>query len=59
MLMVVVIIISVRAALTGRIGCDSTAGLAVVSAACLAMAQLDECVRDGHPQLRGKRGVVA
>jgi len=57
--MVVMTVIGVRAALTGRIGCDSTAGLAEVSAACLAMAQLDERVRDGHPQLRGKRGVVA
>jgi hypothetical protein len=45
-------------ALTGRIGRHSTAGLAVVAAASLALAQLDEGVGRGHPQLGGEGGVV-
>lgn len=38
-------------ALTGRIGRHSTARLAVVAAASLPLAQLDEGVGRGHPQL--------
>jgi hypothetical protein len=46
-------------ALTGRIGRHSTAGLAVVTAATLVVAQLDQGIGHGHPQLCGERGVVA
>ena len=44
-------------ALTGRGGRHSTAGLAVVAAARLLLAQLDEGVGHGHPQL-GREGSV-
>jgi hypothetical protein len=44
MFVMVMTIISGKAALTGRIGRHSTAGLAVVAAARLAVAQLDEGV---------------
>jgi hypothetical protein len=42
-------------ALTGRIGRPSTAGLAVVTAATLVVAQLDQGVGHGHPQLGSER----
>jgi hypothetical protein len=45
-------------ALTGRIGRHSTAGLAVVAAASLVLAQLDEGVGRSHPQLGSEGGVV-
>ena len=45
-------------ALTGRIGRHSTAGLAVVAAASLVLAQLDEGVGRSHPQLGREGGVV-
>jgi hypothetical protein len=61
--MIVVVPVMVRmvsrggSALTGRIGRHSTTGLAVVAAASLALAQLDEGVGRGHPQL-GSEGCV-
>jgi hypothetical protein len=45
-------------ALTGRIGWHSTAGLAVVAAATLMVAQLDQGVGRSHPQLGSERGVA-
>jgi hypothetical protein len=45
-------------ALTGRVGRHSTAGLAVVAAASLAFAQLDEGIGGSHPQLGREGGVV-
>ena len=63
--MVVPVVVVVRmvvrgvAALTGRIGRHSTARLAVVAAASLVVAQLDEGVRHSHPQLGSEGGVVA
>jgi hypothetical protein len=45
-------------ALTGRFGRHSTARLAVVAAARLALAQLDERVGRSHPQLGNEGGVV-
>ena len=45
-------------ALTGRVSRHSTARLAVVAAARLALAQLDEGVGRSHPQLDGEGGVV-
>ena len=45
-------------ALTGRVGRHSTAGLAVVAAASLVFAQLDEGVGRSHPQLGSEWGVV-
>jgi len=45
-------------ALTGRVGQHSTAGLAVVAATSLAIAQLDEGVGHSHPQLGNEGGVV-
>jgi hypothetical protein len=45
-------------ALTGRVGRPSTPGLAVVAAASLAVAQLDEGVGRSHPQLGSEGGVV-
>src|SRR5271169_5587333 len=45
-------------ALTGRVGRPSTAGLTVVAAASLALAQLDEGVGRSHPQLGREGGVV-
>jgi len=62
--MIVVVSVAVRmvfrgvAALTGRIGRHSTARLAVVAAASLAVAQLDEGVGHSHPQLGSEGGVV-
>jgi len=47
-----------RSALTGRVSRHSTAGLAVVAATSLVMAQLEESVGRGHPQLGSERGVV-
>jgi hypothetical protein len=47
-----------ESALTGRIGRHSTAGLAVVAAASLVAAQLEEGVRRSQPQLGGEGGVV-
>lgn len=47
-----------RSALTGRIGRHSTTGLAVIPAASLAVAQLDEGVGHSHPQLDSERGIV-
>jgi hypothetical protein len=61
---VIVIVVVVRmvvcgvAALTRRIGRHSTAGLAVVAAASLVVAQLDECTGRSHPQLGSEGGVV-
>src|SRR6516225_11169323 len=52
------ILIRGGSARTGRIGRHSTAGLAVVPAASLAGAQLDEGVGYGHPQLDSERGIV-
>src|SRR5215472_8252382 len=46
-------------ALNGRVGRHSTSGLAVVSAASLALAQLDEGVGHSHPQLYAEGGIVA
>src|SRR5262245_52103993 len=51
--------VSRSSALTGRIGWHSTSGLAVVAAASLAAAQLDERVGRGNTQLGGERGVAA
>jgi hypothetical protein len=50
------VVISAR---TGRIGLDSTTGLARVPAARLALAQLDQGVGHSHPQLDAERGVEA
>jgi hypothetical protein len=62
MVMIVPVVVRVAfrgvSALTGRIGRDSTAGLAVVAAARLALAQLDEVVGHSHPQLCREGGVV-
>jgi hypothetical protein len=55
---VVAIVVSGKAALTGRLGRHSTPGLAVVAAARLVVAQLDEGVGDGHPQFHREGGVV-
>jgi hypothetical protein len=52
------LVVGGKAALTGRIGRHSTAGLAVVAAARLMVAQRDDGVGDGHSQLRSERGVV-
>jgi hypothetical protein len=63
-LIVVVLVVAVRmiicggSALTGRIGRHSTAGLAVVAAATLVPAQLDQGIGCSHPYLRCERGVV-
>src|SRR5215472_6283484 len=54
-----VIVVSGRPALTGRISRHSTAGLAAMAAASLAIAQLGVGIRDGHPQLGSERGVAA
>jgi len=45
-------------ALTGRIGRHSTAGLAVVAATTLMVAQLDQGVGRSHPHLVSERRVV-
>jgi hypothetical protein len=64
LIVVVPVVVVVRmvfrggAALTGRVGRHSTAGLAVVAAASLVVAQLDEGVGRSHPQLGSKGGVV-
>jgi hypothetical protein len=47
-----------RFALTGRVGRHSTTGLAVVAAAGLALAQLDEGVGRSHPRLHRERRFV-
>src|SRR5262249_58717651 len=44
-------------ALTGRIGRHSTAGLAAIAAAALMVAQLDQGVGRGHPELGSERGI--
>jgi hypothetical protein len=46
-------------ALTGRVGRHSTTGLAVVAATRLPLAQLDQGVGHGQPQLDRERGVIA
>jgi hypothetical protein len=45
-------------ALTGRLRRHSTAGLTVVAAAVLSLANLDEVVREHHSQLRRERRIV-
>jgi hypothetical protein len=57
-MMIVRVVTGRVAALTGRLGPHSTAGLAVVAATVLPGADLGEVVRDDHPQLRGERRVV-
>src|SRR6266568_2771331 len=52
------VVIRGGSALTGRVGRHSTAGLAVVAAAGLAVAQFDEGVGRRHPQLGREGGVV-
>jgi hypothetical protein len=47
--MPVPVVIRGGSARTGRIGRHSTTGLAGVTAACLAVAQLDQGVGHGHP----------
>jgi hypothetical protein len=47
----------VGTALTGRERRHSTAGLSVVAAAILPVAQLDEVVREHHAKLRAYRSV--
>jgi len=64
LIVVVPVVVVVRmvfrggSALTGRVGRHSTAGLAVVAAASLVVAQLDEGVGRSHPQLGSEGGVV-
>ena len=64
LIVVVTMVVAVRtvsrggSALTGRIGRHSTTGLALVAAASLAPAQLDEGVGRSHPQLGGEGGVI-
>lgn len=55
---VVRVVLGGGSALTGRVGRHSTARLAVVAAACLALAQLDEGVGRSHPQLGSEGSVV-
>jgi hypothetical protein len=55
---VVWVVFGGRTALTGRVGRHSTAGLAVIAAASLALAQLDEGIGRSHPQLRHEGRVV-
>ena len=55
---VVRVVLGGGSALTGRIGRHSTARLAVVAAARLVLAQLDEGVRRSHPHLGSEGGVV-
>jgi hypothetical protein len=55
---VVRMIIRGGSALTGRVGRHSTAGLAVVAAASLASAQLEEGIGRSHPQFRREGRVV-
>jgi hypothetical protein len=47
-----------RSALTGRVGRHSTAGLAVIAAASLVLAQLDEGIGRSHPQLHREGRVI-
>jgi hypothetical protein len=56
--MIVMVIIGGGTALTGRVRRHSAAGLTVVAAAVLPLANLDQVVRHDHPQLRGKWRVV-
>jgi hypothetical protein len=56
--MVMRMVLGGGSALTGRVGRHSTARLAVVAAARLALAQLDEGVGRSHPQLNSEGGVV-
>jgi hypothetical protein len=58
MVVVVRMVLGGGSALTGRVGRPSTPGLAVVAAASLAVAQLDEGVGRSHPQLGSEGGVV-
>jgi len=57
-LIVTVLVVVVRmvmrgiSTLTGRIGRNSTAGLAVITAAILVSAQLDQGIGRGHAHLR-------
>lgn len=53
-----VVLVAVGLARTGRRGLHSTAGLAVIPAAVLAISDLGQAVLDGHAQLRGERCVV-
>jgi hypothetical protein len=57
-IVIVIVAAGCGAALTGRLRRDSTAGLAVVAAAILSRAQLDEVVRQDHSQLRSERRIV-
>jgi hypothetical protein len=50
-MVVVVRVVFFRAALTGRLGPHSTAGLAVMAAALLMVANLEEVVGYDHPKL--------
>jgi hypothetical protein len=61
MIVAVVMRVALRgvSALTGRVGRHSTAGLAVVAAARLVLAQLEEGVGRSHPQFRREGGVVS
>ena len=60
--MIVTVVVRVvsggRSALTGRVGRHSTAGLAVVAAASLVLAQLDEGIGHSHPQLHREGRVI-
>ena len=58
MVVVVRMVICGGPALTGRISRHSTAGLAVVAAATLMVAQLDQGVGRSHPQLGSERGIA-
>ena len=55
---VVRMIVRGGSALTGRVSRHSTTGFAVVAAASLAFAQLEEGVGRGQPHLGRERGVV-
>ena len=56
--MIVMVMIGCGTALTGRLRRHSAAGLTVVPAAVLPLADLDQVVGHHHPQLRGKWRVV-
>jgi hypothetical protein len=51
LIVVVRMVVGGGSVLTGRIGRHSTAGLAIVAAASLPVAQLDEGVGHNQPQL--------
>lgn len=51
-------VISGSSALTGRMGRHSTAGLSVIAAATLVLAQLDQGIGCSHPHFGCERGVV-